>query len=310
MDHPAPIDDDCFAEAARWCVRLRDDAGESTRRAYGVWLAADPSHPPAMAEARLLFDQLEIPAERMVQREVPAPRRRVTPFAYGIAASMLLVALAGGLWLARSPHHDATTTVGESRTLKLEDGSEVILATDSAVDIDMKGTQRHVRLVRGEALFHVAHDPTRPFVVETSNGHARVLGTVFDVRLRDGQTRVGVIEGRVAVAGSGGGDDVLAAGDAVNLDVHGVTRVTDIPVASMTAWTRGQLVFYRAPLDDVMAEVGRYRRGVIVVRGNALRALPVSGSFDVTQPDRAVDAVVASLKLHQLRAGTWLTVVY
>lgn len=306
MDQQPSIDDECFTEAVRWHARLRD-ADDDLRAAHAAWLAADPRHVRAMAEVESLDERLEVPVRALAHLPRPRrlPRRRLA-----FAAAAACVLLTSIVTLHQRDAHDAVTAVGETRDVPLPDGTHVTLNTDSAIDVDIDGDRRHVRLVRGEAFFRVAHDAARPFTVHTDNGEARVLGTVFDVRVDDERTRVGVVEGRVAVHGGTGDTLTLLAGDAAALDATGAQAASPGEADTLSAWTRGQLVFYRTPLSEVMAELGRYRRGGIWVRGSALRDRPISGAFDVRDPDKALEAVVASLGLRQTRVGPLLTVVY
>lgn len=307
MDQQPTIDDDCFAEAVRWHARLRG-ADADVLAAHATWLAADPRHHSAMAEVESLYGRLEGPVQAEIHPHRPrhaGHRRGLAGLA--VAAGLILAVTAGVHW---PDTHDASTAVGESKEVALADGSKVTLNTHSAIDVDIDGGHREVRLVRGEAFFQVAHDATRPFTVHTEYGQARVLGTVFDVRLDDRQTRVGVVEGRVAVQGGAGETLTLLAGDAATLDASGAHAAADGEADALSAWTRGQLVFYRAPLADVMREIDRYRHGATWVRGDTLRRLPVSGAFDVHDPDKALDAVVASLRLHRTRLGPLVTLVY
>ena len=309
MDQQPTIDDDCFAEAVRWHARLRD-ADAALRASHASWLAADPRHPQAMDEVEALYGKLEAPvlAELRPLRQRHSARRRGMA-GLAIAACLVLAVTATIYW---PDTHDASTGIGQSKDVMLADGSKVTLNTNSAIDVDIDATHRDIRLVHGEAFFHVAHDAARPFTVHTEYGQARVLGTVFDVRVDERQTRVGVVEGRVAVQGGGGGGEslTLLAGDAAALDMSGAHEAVDGEADALAAWTRGQLVFYRAPLADVMTEIDRYRHGTTWVRGDVLRRLPVSGAFDVRDPDKALDAVVASLHLKRTRLGPLITLVY
>ncbi|KAF1005923.1 MAG: Protein FecR [Luteibacter sp.] len=306
MDQQPSIDDECFTEAVRWHARLRD-ADDTVRRAHAAWLSLDPRHALAMAEVESLHAQLDEPVRAMCAPPRPRrmPRRRLA-----VAAVAAAIMLTGLVVIHQRDAHDAVTAVGETREVQLTDGTQVTLNTNSAIDVEIDGAGRHVRLVRGEAFFRVAHDASRPFTVRTDSGEARVLGTVFDVRVDENRTRVGVVEGRVAV--HGGTDDTLTllAGDAATLDTQGTHAAPPGDADTLSAWTRGQLVFYRAPLSQVMDELGRYRRGGIWVRGSALRDHPISGAFDIRDPDKALEAVVASLGLRQSRVGPLLTVVY
>lgn len=88
---------------------------------------------------------------------------------------------------------DYRTARGELRTVALEDGSEIVIDTDGAVGVDMRRTQRQIRLIRGQLLAKVAKDRARPFVIETAHGTATAVGTSFIVRREASYTLVTVV---------------------------------------------------------------------------------------------------------------------
>ncbi len=80
--------------------------------------------------------------------------------------------------------------------MPLSDGSVVTLNADSRIDVHMDQHQRNI-LLRGEAIFKVAHDESRPFFVHAEHTTVRAVGTQFNVYARpDGSTTVAVLEAR------------------------------------------------------------------------------------------------------------------
>ena len=218
-------------------------------------------------------------------RVVSAQRRRGWPSVLRIAAG--IAALIGGavLWQQRealfAPAEIAVREVaagtGERIRVTLDDGTEIVLGSESRLWIPEKfGRERLIRL-EGEAVFDVARDARRPFVVHAGGTETRVLGTRFGVRAfeSDGYVEVTVVEGLVAVGaaelsdGEGGrsprsdaGEAAqqvtrLGAGQAVRVanGVVGVPRRID--AERYLAWTEGYLAFERVPLSDVARELER-----------------------------------------------------
>ncbi|MDQ1092149.1 transmembrane sensor [Xanthomonas sacchari] len=331
MPAPPHVDDALFEQALHWLLQL-DAAPDDpdTRRAHAAWLALAPqAHAQAMAEAGAMLGLLQAPAAALadeldpVAAAVAAPlptsspthtrRHRRWP-RHAAAAAGLALAIGGGLWLGSGGverlRSDAYTRVGEIRTLRLADGSVVTLDTDSAIAVELRPGLRTVRLLRGEAAFQVTHDPRRPFVVDSRGGSARVLGTRFAVRVQGDTAEVGVIAGRVAVrAPDGGAGAVLGAGQSARLQDTVVRRLADRDPLTIGAWQRRQLVFSDMSLAQALDALARYRHGHVVVRGDALRALPVSGSLDIADPDLAMRTLLDSLRLRSLDLP-WLTIVY
>ncbi|PLR25648.1 hypothetical protein SGCZBJ_10505 [Caulobacter zeae] len=313
-DKPGDESAALFHAAARQALRLRDggDAAE-----HAAWLAAGPERAEAMAEADHILslmgaatatqaDAAFRPRRRRGVAAAASPRRRTWKIPAAVAACLVL-ALGAGVTLKTlapaDPNH-LVAEIGQVRRQVLVDGSTVTLNTGSVLDVRYGPDGRRVRLVKGEAFFDVVHDPSRPFVVESRAGSARVLGTAFDVRLQGERAKVSVLRGAVRVhPANGGGMAVLRAGQGAWLDGAAPEALALEDPAAVDAWRQGRLVVYHRPLAEVVDEIGRYRRGKVFVRGQALAARPVSGVFDVARPDAAIDALAASLDLRTARLG-------
>lgn len=203
------------------------------------------------------------------------------------------------------------TSVGEQRSVLLDDGSRVTLNTNSTVEVRFRNDRRLVRLPKGEALFEVAHDALRPFDVQVGATIFRAIGTQFNVDKRDDHTTVTVVDGKVAVVsrsqladqrnspaaapsegkpGEGAdlpGDDamVLSAADRMVISTSGtktLSRLADPSIA--TAWLKRQLIFDNRPLSEVAEELNRYNRDRIVIEGDELRAQAISGVIQLSDP--------------------------
>lgn len=151
----------------------------------------------------------------------------------------------------------------ETVTARLDDGTIVRLGASSTLRMDGTDGARNVWL-DGQAFFAVAHNPDAPFTVRTSAGTARVLGTRFDVRARDSDLRLVVVDGRVRVAA--GPDERYAeeVGASEMSQVIGgervyVSQVSD--VFSLLEWMEGSLIFQATPLDQVAQELS-HRYGI------------------------------------------------
>ena len=159
---------------------------------------------------------------------------------------------------AREYHTDR----GQRASFKLPDGSAVQLGPQSSLRVEA-GYQAPARTVtlQGDAYFHVTHDVAQPFVVRTSRGEIRDLGTRFIVRVRpeDDEMQVAVVEGRVGIGPDSVTSVTIGAGELARVDATG--SITPIRVKSIDdyfAWTEGRLVFDRVPLPDVLAELSRW----------------------------------------------------
>jgi ferric-dicitrate binding protein FerR (iron transport regulator) len=205
------------------------------------------------------------------------------------------------------------TAGGERATVRLVDGTEVILAPASQlrVPLDYQAGHRAV-VLDGEAYFTVVHDAAHPFAVYAANAIATDIGTAFDVRAYAGDpaTRIAVVEGRVVVTGSRGGNNPApaGAGDIAMIDTAvAVTHGAD--VASVTAWTHGELVFARTPMRDVFATAGRWYDLDLRVSDPAMGTEPFTGSFSTEPVDQVLSTFALILHARIERDGRVVTFV-
>jgi len=260
--------------------------------------------------------------EQSPSRLRPAGRKRWA--IYSLAASIgVLAVIVGALTLYRSWPSTYTTGIGEQRTITLADGSRVELNARSKIRVHFSKEERDIELLDGQALFYVAKDASRPFIVTSDEAHVRAVGTQFDVyRKSSGTTAVTVIEGRVAVlAGTppfmgtslpqgprapsmshetadqkdiaepahlafpGASPGVLvSAGEEVLVTAQQISKPENASIALATAWTRRELVFDEASLSDVAAEFNLYNRKPLIVTGTAPKDFHVTGVFSSTDP--------------------------
>lgn len=233
------------------------------------------------------------------------PGRRRAGFA--LAAVLLL---ASGLWIHNDPafYADHYTRVGEQRSLALTDGSIVQLNTDTTVSLDFAPEIRRVILHRGEAYFSVAADAQRPFEVSTDFGTVRALGTAFSIRTGEDAVRVTVFQHAVSIRAKNGATlSRLEQGRQIHFSKLKLGAARPVDLHREGAWLRQQLVFEDRPLEDVVRELNRYRPGWIGFVDARAAAQRVTGSIDVSAPDRALQSLIESLPISGRRiADRWV----
>jgi transmembrane sensor len=191
---------------------------------------------------------------------------------------------------------DYATRVGGRERITLADGSVVSLNTATALSVDFTVARRVVTLHAGEALFEVARDKARPFIVRSGGGEAQAVGTVYSVRRRGPLSDVVVTEGIVAV--NNGAETVrLTAGQSIAYGDGIHSAVAAVDGAAATAWSRGKLIFNRRPLGEVAAELERYQLGKVIVRGERLKRLEVTGVFELDDSKALLQAISARIKV-------------
>lgn len=316
------------AEAAVWVARLHGhDRSERMERECLAWQQRSTAHREAFERCtdtwesvpRVSVASVFAAARRGPGRDaspvLPAlPMRRawLGVMAVGLSIAAISYALLG---------QDAThvTGVGEQQIVVLEDGSRVSLNTDTRVRVRMSRGQRLVNVLGGEAMFEVAPQAHRPFIVRAAGSEVEAVGTVFTVRLTTSPRSdapvlaVTLLEGRVAVrqddaaaGAASAGVSQLRPGDRLQIAPGGergptqrVQRVDRPNLEQILAWKRSEALFDAAALSDAVAEMNRYSRTpIVLLEADSLEGLQVSGQYR-TGDNRAFASAVAAL--HGLR---------
>lgn len=312
-DLPKEPPRDATTAAAEWHGRLKDGARQSTAEQFEEWLAADPANAPAYAEVeqtadwiRSFKDAPELLALRHETLSRQVMRSGRWEFRSAVAACLAAVIAVGSAgWLAfgawdrqpadtalDAPTRSYATRMGERTDLQLPDGSMVRLNARSAVQITYSAGQRSLKLIRGQALFKVAKDLTRPFVVVAGDERITALGTEFDVRMaRTSGLRVALVEGKLAVEGKGQATTILKPNDVLqSVGSHvSVSHVADL--RSLVSWTNGVLMFTNTPLAEAVEELNRYSATPIMLDDPSLGSIKISGTFRAGQSRQFLEAV-------------------
>lgn len=230
---------------------------------------------------------------------------------------MLALATPALGWLAwrHLPWQDWTadyrTARGERRAVTLADGSRVQLNTASAISVRMDGTARRIRQHAGEILVETAHAApyaSQPFMVQTDDGQMQALGTRFIVRKLERGTTLAVLEGAVRVTPAASATAVVVhAGEQLQFDGQGASATR--PVAPRdSAWTLGVLYAENLRLQDFLAELSRYREGLVRCDDD-VADLRVSGTYQLHDTDRILALLAQTLpvRVHE-RSRYWVTV--
>jgi transmembrane sensor len=206
---------------------------------------------------------------------------------------------AGYQWQQAQPVFTTSIDTGQGERVKttLPDGSSVHANIQTHMRINYYPDKRIVTLDSGEASFHVAHDATRPFLVNAGHGQVRVIGTQFNVRRDDQEVFITVASGGVEVTSEPTlhtSSSLLTAGMGVKIDAAGrMDAVQSINVAAVTAWHDGKLIFDNQPLSEVVREVTRYRVHPVRIAATSpdLGRLRLSSTFSITDTEALLVAL-------------------
>ncbi len=322
-------------EAADWLAKLdRGDLTAEEKAAFRRWLSEDPRNKDAIKDAASLWFGLNEPLSRLGAMDVRADlgvKDDLSPLAaFGGAFARLRTAAFAGVFFMVGVAVAAfviinnqpsvvdgyyATTIGETKRVALEDGSDVHLNTNSIVEQSFSRKERAVRLVAGEAIFDVAHDEKRPFVVYAADGVIRAIGTRFAVRMADDRVSVTVTEGRVAfqqrTEAIAGDDDaapsaaqktfpvIVGKGEAAEISQNKTgtppQAVSAGELAQRLSWAQGKLIFYDKDLQTVVDEVSRYTVVEILILDEALKTEKISGILEIGDVDMMLDGIEGAL---------------
>ena len=304
--------------AAEWLARM-PFASVSDRLAFRRWLKDSPEHVeeillasstdvmlraylrvrPADAATSATSEAIEVDSPEIValpEHRTLLPRNWVG-VGLGIAATILLAVFIARpafleSWLNTDVH---ATSIGEQRTVRLDDGSEIALGARSSVRVSLTRELREVYLSAGQALFSVAEDGKRPFRVHVDNSIVQAVGTRFDVQRRAQRFEVAVTEGVVQVGTAPSGSRAaplanptrVAAGQGVSVTATGaVSAPVPVDVNKVSEWQEGRLTFRNNTLAEIVEEFARYNRTPhLRVEGAELQARRFSATFNARNPE-------------------------
>ncbi len=240
-----------------------------------------------------------------------------------LAASVLLMAGGVALWpglglrerFASLFEQDVpplyATQIGERSAISLADGSVMTLNTDSQVRVNYSSGERSVIMLKGQALFDVVKDATRPFVVKAGGREITVLGTSFDVRVKGtGALTVTLVDGKVAIAEPDVDALELNPGEQYIASEARAPQVRLANVERITSWQSGRLIFDGEPLGDAIEEINRYSVKKLIVKDERLNQLQVSGVFKTGASDRFVAAVSAYFPVDAVEESGNITLIW
>lgn len=301
------------AAAADWAARIDGrsfDPAEET--AFNAWIAADSRRAGAYARALAVnayFDRAAAlgPAfapedfEALPSSAPAGGIERRAAILGGVTALAASVAGIFGYSLMTRPQA-IVTAKGDLRRITLNEGSAITLNTDSRVEPQIEGARRGAALVRGEALFDIAPDPARPFIVHAGAVAIRVLGTRFTVRrFDDGGVALTVLEGLVEVATddgshreqlSGGQRSHIQPGSAIRIE-----RLSHEVLERSVGWRNGMIDLNGMTLEQAAEEYARYSSQRIEIADTITGGMKVTGVYSTSDPIGFARAAALSLGL-------------
>ena len=303
-DHKPPTDK-VAGQAADWFVRLHSDrAGEEDWLAFNAWLAESPAHLEAYERLERIAAELDELAPEapdcgatIVPLPVRAPQRAASSWFLWVAAAAAVLAVAVAAPLLRSSPGPVPATAetyaaarGQTRLVQLADGTRVVLGSASAIHVGFETGVRRVTMDPGEAIFDVAKDPGRPFLIAVGDQEVRVVGTEFNIlRLLD-RTLVTVRRGVVAVGARGAAPEArLIRGQQLeHRDGVAASTIRTTDPDQSFSWRSGRIVYDDRPLVEVVADLNRYFATPIRLGDPAVGRIRFTGVIVIDSEDVVV----------------------
>ena len=312
-------------EAAEWVLTMNEGSlSDDTLAQWRSWIDSSAEHRQVYEKMSTLWGVADgLASETALAADLPSdkpnavnsgtsnivelPRKPLTRWLYqGMAAAAVAVFSVYFLMTPEQPMSAVPlagisamqTTYGEHAQYTLTDGSTVELGADSRLKIFYTAAERRIQLVKGEALFDVAKNTERPFIVAAGGGRYRALGTVFNVEMTRGQSTLTVVEGVVqaranssTVAYNGSNYPRLTAGESVAVTSTGIIgEVVEIDPNMIVDWRSGRLTFIDKPLSRVFDRINRYRELPIMVDPK-LKDLRYTGSVQQDSIDTLLEVL-------------------
>ncbi|MGO3871748.1 MAG: FecR domain-containing protein [Alcaligenes sp.] len=307
-------------EAARWYLLFKSGEGSADdQRRLQQWRGANAAHEIAWQRAERLAAQFSALPSAVSVPVLGRDRTFDRRAALKTVAGLLMAPTAGWLAWQAAPEWlaDHRTATGETRLVRLDDGTQVWLDTASAIDVAYSGHERLLRLRAGRVLIDTGTDAIpegmaghRPFLVHCAHGCVRALGTRFELRdTEPGHTHLAVMQGAVAIRPTDAPDwvQVVQAGQQTDFSSRKVHEPVSLE-AHAGGWTQGVLRARDMRLDVFLAEFGRYRPGLIRC-SDEVAALRISGAFQLNDTTAVLDSLPHALPVSvRYRTRYWVTV--
>jgi transmembrane sensor len=324
MKPPDPLkpsgSNDITAAAVEWLLEKQDGFTAGRRAQFQAWCEADPRHALAITKAERMAEILgELPGMKdalsdrfgddATEERGLARTRLWRPVMASIAAAAAIALVVFAIRGRPAPEEKSpavgyVSNADRPQQVVLGDGSFVDLNSHTTIRTQMLARERRVALQDGEAHFAVAHDVSRPFIVEAAGISVRAVGTAFNIRVTDQRVEVLVLEGKVeisenraAAAGSPTEHSQLGVADRAifsrtrSESPLRVEKADEHELLDALAWHSRVTIISSRPLREIV-ELFNHRNSLrLVIADSELAERNLGGSFALDQPKTFVRAL-------------------
>lgn len=340
-----PNQDKIHTEASEWLARLDRGLSADERVALGQWLLESKENSETLFNMAELWDKMDSLSKLSdLFPDVSGQRHIAWRYSLAVATSILVAGVLIFWVLPEYPERLMTTSpqvvvehplsspgdfddiyetsIGEHSSVNLPDSTEVILNTNSLIQVNYTDKERYIFLSRGEAHFNVAEDNSRPLTVHAGNRFIRAVGTAFNVEIgKHNIVEIIVTEGKVAIIEQEASDNkgipiniiriaqdspVVSEGEAAVLDSTNakIRKITPEQVVADLSWREGNLIFQGETLEEAIHEISRYTSVEFEILDDRIRAVRVAGLFKAGDINGLLLTLRENFQIPSRRVGT------
>lgn len=316
MTQSSQSDANLLDEAIDLVIRLQNDpdnpvAAEMIR----AWRARSPRHDEIWARVAMAHGAsgLILAEKRRIERRESLGLNRRNLMLGGLC---LLGGAAG--WMAApglilAARADVITEKGERRRITLADGSVATLGPKSALAYDFDSGRRHIRLLDGMCFVEAAAGSSPPFTASCGDVQVNAASAAFELSTEGGDLRVSAAHGSVEVIFSGQAAPMtftLQQQQWLRLDgATGDVSRGLLEEGQAAAWRDNLLIADQEAVAALVAQIGRWTPGRVVVADPFIGGQRVSGVYDLNDPIRALEAVALPVGAKVRRISSIMTVI-
>jgi transmembrane sensor len=307
-------------QASVWISRIDRGLSPDETQQLELWANISESHRQILFDMAQTWDDMsalnELKGLMPLNKLDTVTQKNKRSVHLALAASVAFMLFSVMSWLIFSPNQvndndimvsQLVTSIGEQKPVTLQDGSVVYLNTNSELKVNFSSRTRQIDLVRGEALFEVAHDKERPFIVSAAGNTVTAVGTAFNMQLIDDKHfELLVTEGKVLLKNmqekqsieqypldDQHGGTLLTAGQKalVARDSAQSANLSIEQIQNELAWRQGVVVFDREPLINALTEISRYVAVHFDFEDEKLKEKRVAGYFKAGDLDGLLAAL-------------------
>lgn len=298
-------DEHIWQQAADWVLRLQENPHcPELQRAYQAWLAQNPDHARIYEQTRSLWQLSAQLSPIALAPASPVRKKTAIKCLFAMAACLLLISLP---WLHKPVDYQTGAT--EHQQITLADGSQLELASQTALDLHFDHRQRQLTLHHGRLFIDVAHEPTRPFSIHAGSNLIQVIGTAFEVAHATDETRISVERGQVQVRLSADTTPIdLEAQDVLSISTTAPAQLIRQSSSYIAPWRQWQLLVDDQPLDRIIEQLEPYYAGWILLQDPTLGQRRLTASVNLKEPTQALETLLEPLggQLTQLGPVLWI----